>query len=309
MSLEHGREGFTLIELSVVLVIIGLVVGGILVGRDLVNAAAVRAQISQIEKYNSAVNTFYAKYGALPGDMPAAAASQFGFVARGTNTGQGDGNGVLEGYYSGTVGDQLQTGEPLLLWQDLGAANLIEGRYSVPGTMNVGAYGALSGSVTASTNPAYNAFIPPAKIAANDYVFAFSNAGINYWGLSSYNGPGPNGITPALCACGQNSSTTYAMTVRQAYDLDKKMDDGLPQSGVVEAVNGGYLLWAGDFYLANAGTNFPNANTAREASSATSCFDNGGQSGATQQYSLGSLADYGSHVNCALVFRMQGAGR
>ncbi len=48
------REGFTLIEMSVVLVIIGLIVGGILVGRDRVRAAEVRAEISQIGKYNSA---------------------------------------------------------------------------------------------------------------------------------------------------------------------------------------------------------------------------------------------------------------
>jgi prepilin-type N-terminal cleavage/methylation domain-containing protein len=45
--------GFTLIELSIVLVIIGLIVGGVLVGQDLVKAAGVRATISQIEKFNT----------------------------------------------------------------------------------------------------------------------------------------------------------------------------------------------------------------------------------------------------------------
>jgi prepilin-type N-terminal cleavage/methylation domain-containing protein len=65
------RAGFTLIELSIVLVIIGLVVGGVLVGRDLICAAELRAQISQIEKYNTAVNTFYGKYGGLPGPLAA----------------------------------------------------------------------------------------------------------------------------------------------------------------------------------------------------------------------------------------------
>ena len=51
--------------MSIVLVIIGLIVGGILVGQSLIAAAAVRAQISQIEKYNTAVNTFRDKYGGL----------------------------------------------------------------------------------------------------------------------------------------------------------------------------------------------------------------------------------------------------
>ncbi len=46
------------------LVIIGLIIGGVLVGQDLIRAAEVRAQISQIEKYNTGVETFYGKYGA-----------------------------------------------------------------------------------------------------------------------------------------------------------------------------------------------------------------------------------------------------
>jgi prepilin-type N-terminal cleavage/methylation domain-containing protein len=81
-SSQAAERGFTLIELCIVLVIIGLIVGGVLVGRDLISAAAVRAQVSQIEKYNTAVNTFRAKYGALPGDISATAAAQFGLTTR-----------------------------------------------------------------------------------------------------------------------------------------------------------------------------------------------------------------------------------
>ena len=77
------KVGFTLIELSIVLVIIGLIIGGVLVGRDLISAAGVRAQISQIEKYQSAVNTFRGKYGYLPGDISDPTAQQYGFAARG----------------------------------------------------------------------------------------------------------------------------------------------------------------------------------------------------------------------------------
>src|SRR5471030_1667850 len=96
---RKSERGFTLIELSIVLVIIGLIVGGVLVGQDLIRAAEVRATIAQIEKYNTAVNTFRGKYNALPGDMNASTATAFGFSPRATagTAGLGDGNGVIEG--------------------------------------------------------------------------------------------------------------------------------------------------------------------------------------------------------------------
>ena len=128
------RAGFTLIELSIVLVIIGLIIGGILVGRDLINAATVRAQISQIEKYNTAVNTFRLKFGYLPGDIPDPTASAFGFAARGTVQGTGDGNGVIEGNYCACAGEAIgvteSVGETVMFWVDLSTAGLISGGFN-----------------------------------------------------------------------------------------------------------------------------------------------------------------------------------
>src|ERR1700685_2119592 len=105
-GIRPGRGGFTLIEMSIVLVVIGLVVGGVLVGQDLIRAAYVRAQISQIEKFNTAVNTFYGKYQALPGDINSTIAQTNGFAARGqynpaVKDGAGDGNGIIQGWYGG----------------------------------------------------------------------------------------------------------------------------------------------------------------------------------------------------------------
>jgi prepilin-type N-terminal cleavage/methylation domain-containing protein len=98
MPSSHPKErGFTLIELSIVLVVIALIVGGVLVGKDLIRASAVRAQITQIEKFSTAANTFRDKYGYLPGDIKDPDATNFGFKPRGTGVGEGNGNGVLEG--------------------------------------------------------------------------------------------------------------------------------------------------------------------------------------------------------------------
>lgn len=62
------KNGFTLIELSIVLVIIGLLVGGVLVGRDLIEMAGARSQLGQVERIQLAVTTFKLKYNCMPGD-------------------------------------------------------------------------------------------------------------------------------------------------------------------------------------------------------------------------------------------------
>jgi len=63
------KSGFTLVELAIVIVVIGLLVGGVLVGQELIKQAQIRNVISQIREYNTAANTFRAKYNSLPGDF------------------------------------------------------------------------------------------------------------------------------------------------------------------------------------------------------------------------------------------------
>jgi prepilin-type N-terminal cleavage/methylation domain-containing protein len=62
------KRGFTLIELSIVLVIIGLLAAGVLIGRDLIRAAEIRTQVSQFYEIQTAVNAFKLKYNCFPGD-------------------------------------------------------------------------------------------------------------------------------------------------------------------------------------------------------------------------------------------------
>src|SRR5580700_6487564 len=99
-----SRRGFTLIEMSIVLVIIGLIVGGVLVGQSLINAAAVRAQVSQIEQLKSATMTFKAKYDNLPGDISPTHLTQFGLTAPGFIT---DPSRYENGFIDGPTSNQL----------------------------------------------------------------------------------------------------------------------------------------------------------------------------------------------------------
>ncbi|KKB96358.1 hypothetical protein SZ25_00507 [Candidatus Arcanobacter lacustris] len=89
--------GFTLIELSIVMVIIGLLIGGILVGQSLIEAANARSLVNQISSYRSALTIFSSKYGynAIPGDFNNASS----FIVGANN---GDGNGKV-GYMDGCL--------------------------------------------------------------------------------------------------------------------------------------------------------------------------------------------------------------
>lgn len=286
--MKQPATGFTLIELSIVLVIIGLIAGGVLVGRDLISAATVRAQISQIERYQQAVGTFRGKYGYLPGDIPDPDATRFGFVGRGGAPGTGDGNGAIQG--SGPNG-AAQGGEVLTFWVDLTKARFIDGTfYTANPTMFQGALSPLT------------LYYPTGRIGNNNYVYVYNGGyfdytawawvsdGYNYFGLSS------------IAAVNAEIYSTTGLTVQQAYAIDTKMDDGLPQSGSVMARYLNYNLsiygplWAG-------GTAVGAAPGAVAAGTATTCYDNNGSTSNRMNYSV--TQNNGSGINCALSFRFR----
>jgi len=303
--------GFTLIELSIVLVIIGLITGGILVGRDLIAAASVRAQVTQIEKYSSAVNTFRNKYGYIPGDMPDPAATQFGFSAiapRGTLTGQGDGNGILQ---SGTGSPNRDAfgGEGGTFWVDLSTAKLIDGNFTTASET----FSPAGGTVSVTTTQV-GSYLPPARLGQSNYVYVWSGGwqsrnvitgdGRNYFGVS--------GIYE--CCNGGNGEGTanMAITPIQAFNIDQKVDDGLPQYGRVITIDPTHGWWApgsdapgcpgvvGD----RDAVTFGPATTIATAPSACTCYDNGGVAG-TEHYSTSSSSNNGVNLTCALSFAFQ----
>lgn len=116
----NRHSGFTLIELAIVLVVIGLLLGGVLKGQELIESARARNLISQLDSIRAAYFTFQDKYRAIPGDYPGDHA--YANLAGIANT-QVGGNG------DGVVRDTPTARESLLVWVHLSHANLISGHY------------------------------------------------------------------------------------------------------------------------------------------------------------------------------------
>jgi prepilin-type N-terminal cleavage/methylation domain-containing protein len=215
----NKKNAFTLIELSIVMVIIGLIIGGIISGKELILGAQVRSTVSQIIKYNAAVNTFQIKYQAMPGDFSNAS----NFIPGAVN-GNGDGLVGINGSYGGysiAPGNTLCnysliiapiSVEYINFWSHLSSSNLIEGSYAAN---NAGNVSLISG---------YN--MPATKINQLAGIFAYGNVSdqINYYQLGLY------AVSP-----GSGASTINFLSGYAAYAIDSKMDDGLPYSGIVIA--------------------------------------------------------------------------
>jgi prepilin-type N-terminal cleavage/methylation domain-containing protein len=121
------QSGFTLVEIAIVLVIIGLLLGGILKGQEMITQAKIKNLINDFNGITVAITSYQDRYRALPGDDQNA-------TTRWTtqNPGKGDGNGVIAGKYnandtSGTGGAPADGKESNLFWQHLRIAGFVSG--------------------------------------------------------------------------------------------------------------------------------------------------------------------------------------
>jgi prepilin-type N-terminal cleavage/methylation domain-containing protein len=123
------QSGFTLIEIAIVLVIIGLLLGGILKGQELINSARVKNLATDFRNIPVFIYGYQDKFKALPGDDKAAVA-HVGTTA--ITPGIGDGDGVIEGDWD----DENATPptETYLFWQHIRLAGLAPGSTTLSAT-------------------------------------------------------------------------------------------------------------------------------------------------------------------------------
>lgn len=160
--MKNKQSGFTLIEIAIVLVIIGLLLGGILKGQEMITSGQVRNMISQSDGVTAAVFAFQDRYRAIPGDYAAATTNMPG----GGATANGNGNGQID--TSAEAGDA---------WQHLALAGFISGTFNGADTGITQNWGCAS--VTCPSN----AFGGPMLLTTDD-----ESSGTSINGLELYSG-------------------------------------------------------------------------------------------------------------------------
>lgn len=115
---KQKNSGFTLVEIAIVLVIVGLLLGGVLKGQEMITNAKIKRVGSDFEGVAAAIFSYQDRYRALPGD-DANANSRWGASVDGVN----GGNGSITGAFNSTT----DTDESRIFWQHLRNSNLIAG--------------------------------------------------------------------------------------------------------------------------------------------------------------------------------------
>jgi prepilin-type N-terminal cleavage/methylation domain-containing protein len=189
------QQGFTLIEIAIVLVIIGLLLGGVLKGQELITSARVRNIISQQDGIKAAYFGFLDRFRGLPGDYSGATANIAGVSAASgcglpASQGNGDGNGRIDNIAAAPF-------ENVLAWEHLSKAGFINGSFTC------------AAAESAATTPTNAYAVRLQLIFDNVYLDAAAVPGARH-----------------------NLKTGSQIPSDLLGEIDRKIDDGVAQGGV-----------------------------------------------------------------------------
>lgn len=228
---HRNTRGFSLVELSIVLVILGLLVGGVLSGQSLIRAAELRGLASEAEQFMTASHTFRDKYFSLPGDMTNAtrfwgddaALCADASVPNGVpGTCNGNGNGKIDSASTGNA-----TGEMFQFWKQLALAGLITGNFNGSSGSNGHVDSTFTNSPRSKVTQGGWTMLHRSlsDAAAASYTIFFNRFEVNILHVGNRSS-GANG-----------SFVNKFISPAEAWNIDTKIDDGKPGQGRVMALH------------------------------------------------------------------------
>jgi len=205
--------GFTLVELALVIIVIGLLVGGILKGQEMIRNSQVTATTAQIESYKTAIRNFEDMYGQLPGDM----LNPQGRLPDCTTTpgcaAGGNGNGRIDDGGGAYQFGAAPVPESVAFFLHLKMADLISGLTGIEGNEWGGVF-------------------PPARIGGG-FIAGFSASGaLPSMYTTAISPPGEFGLV--LMQSGSfDGNATPAIAPNYAARIDRRIDDGVDSTGMI----------------------------------------------------------------------------
>ena len=232
------NQGFTLVELSLVMIVIGLLIGGILKGQELIENARITTLISRTKQVRAAYNTFTDIYHAKPGDF-GSAQTMIPNCNDATFCRNGNGNTML-GTRTTTPWSNINStlySENTQFWKHLALADLLGGINPASDQMEWGD--------TLLSSPIAGGFLASTTLGSGQYA---SMQGLIIQTRARSDGQW-------LCGVATGLSADCSISPSQAYRIDNKIDDGHAQTGRVAAISMSYRTGCG---TPNSGQNGAN---------------------------------------------------
>jgi type II secretory pathway pseudopilin PulG len=196
------KSGFTLLELSIILVIIGLLVGGVLIGSEMIKQSQLSRVTKDFQKYETLYQTFILKYNAIAGDFPRASQYWPSCMATATDC-DGDGDGLIEG---------SPRYEMYLLWRHFNLAGMVPGNFS---------------GVAETPEVILNKNLPTAPLDGSGYILRYNT--------NSIYGKQDNGLSLSSMPSCNGALNGPSLNAADAQSIDFKADDGLAATGNIRA--------------------------------------------------------------------------
>ena len=215
------QAGFTLVEIAIVLVIIGLLLGGVLKGQELIENSRIKSIVNDMKAIQAAYNGYIDRYKALPGDETAATMTARGWT--GTAGATVAGNGVLAINVNQTFNNG---GDQSAFWRALRGSGLISGDPAAPATVlglpthgGGGLLGVTAGPAYGSAGPLICASGLTTKQAAGidglvDGAGAANNTGSLLGAQGAANPLAPVAVAPAVTAYNETTPNRWTVCMR-----------------------------------------------------------------------------------------------
>lgn len=218
-SRSASVSGFTLVELSIVIVIIGLIIAGVTAGQSIVRQAGLRAVLTELDAYKASISSFKLQYNALPGDL-SNAYSYWGASCAGSAAAcNGSGNGRINEL------DIAGRQEAFMAWKHMSLAGLIQGTYTGNSVLT-----------NYETTPGLNT--PTSKMPKGEWFVADTLP----WYAANVDALLTSKrrlIIGAHRTISENEAPLF--TPAEARSIDSKIDDGVPYLGRVVGLIGSVI--------------------------------------------------------------------